>query len=212
MHAYLIIGNDSQSLENYASKLAQKLSAIILPYQINKISEAREVNRFATLSLTQKTAIYLKGIDKATNEALNSLLKLLEEPQKNLYFIATAKKEMGVLPTILSRLSIIRLKAVRPDPEITEFSNNFIKMNLGEKIKYISSLKRSDEAKAVFEKLIEGFHELLHQDTNYNNIAGYIKEAQKTLTSLNSNGNVSIHLTNFLVHIKNYSPLRNSVN
>lgn len=45
----------------------------------------------------------LHNFDVSTEEAQNKLLKVLEEPPKNVYFILSAKSEERVLPTIKSR-------------------------------------------------------------------------------------------------------------
>ena len=42
-------------------------------------------------------------------EALNSLLKFLEEPNQNIYAIFTAQSEFGILPTIKSRCQNIKI-------------------------------------------------------------------------------------------------------
>lgn len=45
----------------------------------------------------------IKNFDNSTEEAQNKLLKVLEEPPENVYFLLSAKSEERVLPTIKSR-------------------------------------------------------------------------------------------------------------
>lgn len=51
----------------------------------------------------------INNIDVSTEEAQNKLLKVLEEPPKNVYFILSAKSENKVLPTIRSRCEKIKV-------------------------------------------------------------------------------------------------------
>lgn len=65
----------------------------------------------------QKTALEAKGItiyvihqvENMTIEAVNSLLKFLEEPTADTYAILTSQNEAKVLPTIVSRCQTMRL-------------------------------------------------------------------------------------------------------
>ena len=64
----------------------------------------------------QQTALERKGImvyvihlvENMTNEAVNALLKFLEEPPEHAYAILTTENESKVLPTIVSRCQSIR--------------------------------------------------------------------------------------------------------
>lgn len=51
----------------------------------------------------------LLNIENSTNEAMNSLLKLLEEPMPGIYAIFTCQNINRVLPTIQSRCQVIQL-------------------------------------------------------------------------------------------------------
>ena len=54
----------------------------------------------------------LENIDYATPEAMNSLLKLLEEPTPGIYAVLTCENKNRVLPTIQSRCQMIQFKAI----------------------------------------------------------------------------------------------------
>lgn len=68
--------------------------------------------RFSMTALENKgIKIYIiNKIENATNEAINSLLKFLEEPTSDIYAIITTANINNVLPTIISRCMNIRLK------------------------------------------------------------------------------------------------------
>ncbi len=66
--------------------------------------------QFAKSSLEGKAKIYLlENIENATVEAMNSLLKILEEPIAGVYAIFTCQNLSRVLPTIQSRCQVIQL-------------------------------------------------------------------------------------------------------
>ena len=51
-------------------------------------------------------------IESMTIEAINSILKFLEEPGQQIYAFLTTNNENSVLPTILSRCQVLRLKQI----------------------------------------------------------------------------------------------------
>ena len=67
-----------------------------------------------------KTALEEKGImiyvlhlvETMTSVAVNSLLKFLEEPGKNIYAFLTTENESKILPTIISRTQVLRFRDI----------------------------------------------------------------------------------------------------
>lgn len=65
---------------------------------------------FSKSALEGKAKIYLmENIENSTNEAMNSLLKMLEEPTAGVFAIFTCQNLNRVLPTIQSRCQVIQL-------------------------------------------------------------------------------------------------------
>lgn len=58
---------------------------------------------YAKPIMADKKVIIIKNIEEATEEAQNKLLKSLEEPNKNVYYLLTCSFEEKILPTIKSR-------------------------------------------------------------------------------------------------------------
>ena len=80
------------------------------------------------------------GVDKLSESASNKLLKLLEEPPKNSFFLLVAEQVGGLLPTLLSRCQEIRLNPLSPK----EIQEGLSKINLqGDKEKVISRSRGS---------------------------------------------------------------------
>jgi DNA polymerase-3 subunit delta' len=63
----------------------------------------------------------LDGLDRANEQAANSLLKTLEEPPEHLILMATAENPYDLLPTIRSRSVILRLSRLT-DEEMQAFA------------------------------------------------------------------------------------------
>ena len=67
-------------------------------------------DQFSKSALEGKAKIYLmENIENSTNEAMNSLLKMLEEPTEGIFAIFTCQNLNRVLPTIQSRCQVIQL-------------------------------------------------------------------------------------------------------
>lgn len=70
--------------------------------------------RFETSAVESKgKMIYIiNHVENMTNEAINSLLKFLEEPSENIYAFLTCENEARVLPTIVSRSQTLHFKRI----------------------------------------------------------------------------------------------------
>ena len=138
-HAYLIVGEAGTPLKETALYLAKSIlcdhpcpladeecltcrridkqeypDVVVLDGEVGSIKkdQVEEV-----VSNFQRTALESKGImiyiihqvENMTVEAVNSLLKFLEEPTPGTYAILTSQNEAKVLPTIISRCESMRL-------------------------------------------------------------------------------------------------------
>ncbi len=65
--------------------------------------------------ISRNKVLLIAPVDAMTDSASNSLLKILEEPADNNYFILVTENAQNLLPTIASRCQTIRL--VEPDHE-----------------------------------------------------------------------------------------------
>lgn len=78
-----------------------------------------------------KTALEEKGVmiyilhlvETMTPIAVNSLLKFLEEPGKNIFAFLTTENEAKILPTIISRTQVLRFREVSRDQVIKDAEN-----------------------------------------------------------------------------------------
>lgn len=70
--------------------------------------------RFETSAIENKgKMIYIiNHVENMTHEAINSLLKFLEEPSENIFAFLTCENESRVLPTIVSRSQTLHFKSI----------------------------------------------------------------------------------------------------
>lgn len=204
MHAFLIVGKNKNRVDQKISELTTNKR--VLPYSIEKIEYVRELSKFLKLSQSDQTAVLVKGAENATTEALNAFLKNLEEPGKNISYILTARSEQNILPTILSRCQIIRVGDKSEEDagvEVAEMGE-FLRSEVGEKLKTISKIKTREEGKDFVEKLIYGVHkEMLTTEGFRITSSKQLEVGQKALDHINANGNVSLQLTNLVIKLEN---------
>lgn len=92
----------------------------------------------------EKTAFESKGImiyilhlvENMTVEAINSILKFLEEPDSEIYAFLTTNNESGILPTIISRCQVLRLKQIDRNEIITNAVNLGVNQDDAELLSY----------------------------------------------------------------------------
>jgi DNA polymerase-3 subunit delta' len=77
-----------------------------------KIDDSKDAIKEAYISSSDKKYIFL-GAKKFNIYAQNSLLKILEEPPKNIIFIIVTNSKSALLSTIKSRLKVVVLKEKR---------------------------------------------------------------------------------------------------
>ncbi len=157
-HAYLISGNPGTPLLEVAKYLAKSILCdspdplacnncitclriddnnypdfIVLDGSKKNIKK-EEVGNIETQF--EKTAFEAKGkmiyilhlVENMSVEAINSILKFLEEPGSEIYAFLTTNNENNVLPTIISRCQLLRLKLV----DRKEVINEAISLNVPE--------------------------------------------------------------------------------
>lgn len=124
-----------------------------------KKDEVRE-----TINLFQRTPLERKGImiyvihlvENMTPEAVNSLLKFLEEPNDYTYAILTTQNEDRVLPTILSRCEKLRLILTPRNEVLQEALSLGVAQEDAEILSYFhndGSLLKAASEKEAYQKL-----------------------------------------------------------
>gem|GEM_PF-861509 len=118
----LFVGT-SEYTSQHVHELAQKLCTMfeVSHHQIHtfsqsesiKISELRDFFQASFLRSSERFSIFIiENIDTATLQALNSSLKIFEEPGKGNIIFLTARETGNIPETILSRVQIMDTKTV----------------------------------------------------------------------------------------------------
>ena len=100
----------STDIENEIERLQNELKPlrVVKFFEENfKIEHAKLVTQEAYISESQTKYIIIAAVE-FTTVAQNSLLKLLEEPPKNIEFIIISPTKSNLLPTVRSRLPILK--------------------------------------------------------------------------------------------------------
>jgi DNA polymerase-3 subunit delta' len=102
---------------------------------------------------TSNTKYIIICADSFRVEAQNSLLKVLEEPPKNIIFIIVTISKNSILPTILSRVAV---KYQKTKKVIKEFKLNLAKLELKDLYTFLKENQRinKNDAKDVLESVM----------------------------------------------------------
>ena len=135
-HAYLLTGNDPL----YTTEAARGLASVLLYgtkdlARLSQDADHVEVNGSIPIGRFRdeiqpeiyretfggrRTAAFLSA-DQLSQMVQNAMLKVLEEPPENTYFILTGN-EYGILPTIRSRCTVVRC----PMPDLAQIKRELI--------------------------------------------------------------------------------------
>ena len=117
-----------------------------------QLLQAQKAIKEAYIADNETKYIFLCG-DSFRVEAQNSLLKVLEEPPKNIIFIIITNSKNSILPTILSR---VQVKYNKTKKTIEDFALNVQKLELKDIYNYLKKNQRisKSEAKNVVESIM----------------------------------------------------------
>ena len=200
MHSFLVTGNNDHDISESLDELVKKHKVRALEFEVAKIGDVRKLNDFTKLKVDSPTAIIAKGIDTATHEAANALLKNIEEPQDGLFYFLTARRLSKVLPTIISRCQIVRAKNSKAKV-VDNVSKKFDQMTPGAKLNHISSIKDREGAIEFVENMILYYNSQLVNSNFLSVTAGNLKASDQARSNLLTNGNVRLQLTNLIVNL-----------
>ena len=118
----LLIGDYGFGKKVVSEYIADKLSAMFVPCSIDVDSVRSAITD--SLVVGVKTVYAFFDCDNMSLGAKNALLKAIEEPEKNAYFIMTARNPDMLLGTILSRGTVFNMDAYSPG-DITEYMSYY---------------------------------------------------------------------------------------
>ena len=185
----LIISNDNKLINDYVNKLKQNnfFSEVIPSTKEYSIEDIKGLIKETKVFHPKIRIYFLANFHLSSIPAQNSFLKLLEEPPTNVQFVLSTNNKNSLLPTIVSRVKIVKLLGNQIQTVGAQFITPIIKgLNL---VKFTITDKES--AKNILLQIIIFFREKLESDKNSPSI---IKEIIRLKTLLESN-NLNPQLT-----------------
>ena len=112
----------------------------------NSIAEVRETIENA-YTITEPTCYIFRNADDMKNEAKNALLKVVEEPPNNAYFIMTVQNIDNMLGTIKSRGTVIKMEPYTRE-ELLSTTNDEVLLkycsNVGQTMEDVENIKNAE--------------------------------------------------------------------
>ena len=150
---HIIIADD---IESEVSRLEEELKPFrvvkfVVTDESFKIEHAKAVLSESYISESQTKYIVI-GASDLTDVAQNSLLKLLEEPPRNIEFIIISPTKSNLLATVRSRLPILK---INNHHKMQELELNLAKLDYKDVFNFLKEHSRikKDEAKILVEAL-----------------------------------------------------------
>ena len=152
-NSYILISND---IENEFNRIKDELKPLrVIPFLTDefKIEDAKAVIAQAYISESELKYIVL-GANSFNAISQNALLKILEEPPKNVAFIIITPIKSNLLPTIRSRLPIIKGKIVKDSVDV---DLNLARLNYDEVFNFLKENARvtKSQAKLLIEAIFK---------------------------------------------------------
>jgi DNA polymerase-3 subunit delta' len=146
----------SSDLSSAKSKILSKIpSKLVRVYEFDefKIDSAKEIIREAYIAESDTKYIVIVALSFRV-EAQNALLKIIEEPPKNVVFIFIVKSKTSLLPTIRSRIALDYLEG---EIDREPLGLDLRRAELKEIFEFIKSNKNVDKIrlKAIVEDLLK---------------------------------------------------------
>lgn len=158
-----------------------------------------------------KKIYWIKDVEKMTEQAANSLLKFLEEPEDDIIAILSCKNISAVLPTIISRCQQIKLVGKKSDiseevnEEISKFSIEFLNRFSRKKhlaaVYLLEKLKVKEDIVTYFTQLntkVLNSYTLAESSEEVRNISNVQEKVLLALEDLKSNVAATLVLEKFL--------------
>ncbi|BCR21358.1 hypothetical protein [Borrelia miyamotoi] len=112
--------------ETTKKELIKKIEEIIKDINFSiTINDIRKIKSWALSEKNKTKIIYINEIENLHFNVYNALLKILEEPPLNIYFILATRNKNKIPKTILSRLRIYKCNKESRDFEIKKFKAIF---------------------------------------------------------------------------------------
>jgi DNA polymerase-3 subunit delta' len=195
----LLISNNKPLLNLYVDKLKKNgifFEVSPLTTKEYSIEDIKSVIKETKIFNPKTRFYYLPDFHLSSIPAQNSFLKLLEEPPENVQFILSTDNKSNLLPTIISRVKIVKLDnqdRVKPNQELAEILSELIeKHNLKNLNKNLFKQLKKEDVTTLLDQIINYFRDRLESDKNSTVIIKEIFYLKRLLESNNLNPQLTI--------------------
>lgn len=196
----LIISPDKKLVGEYINKLKPgSLFFEILPTTKEfSIDDIKNLIKETKIFNPQTRIYFLESFNLSSIPAQNSFLKLLEEPPSNVQFILSSDNKNNLLPTIVSRTKIIKLKKTSSENNrnslfVAPHMDNLIKEGSSSKIPFLQfKITDSEAASKILLELVVYFQKRLEFDKKTPLILKRLIQLNMRLNSNNLNPQLTI--------------------
>ncbi len=145
----------TSALERAKITVAGNPDVLILEHETLGIDEVREIiSRASARALMPSGKWFIISFLSVTREAQNALLKTIEEPTADTHFVLITPDASRILPTLRSRLHIVKGESAESSKEVEQFLKNPIPTRLTQ---LAPMIKDKDRARAIsFLRELEG--------------------------------------------------------
>jgi DNA polymerase-3 subunit delta' len=222
--AVLLLSKDKIFIDNYIQTLANKLkisefeNIVINPKISIGIDQVREISKIMSIkpNLSDNRLFIILDFDKATIEAQNALLKVLEEPNIHNYFLLVTNNIETVIPTIKSRCVLKIDKTINYFDDYKSEENGkifleIINSNDADKIKFVTAkFKTKQEAEKFLMEMSIFISKMLEQQNfddmkNKKNFAKILNNIQKASQLLKNNINLKLVMDNLFLSFPKFN-------
>ena len=201
MQSFLIVGKDKNETSSFISDFLKKEKIDPIDITFNTYEKAVGIEDIRTIQKAillkpfrgKAKAVVIDAYENITQEAQNSLLKILEEPPSNTIIIITTIGKEIMLPTIISRCKVISLQkeeAQLTQADLSEFDkilNIFLDGKTGDKLKIAELVtKNKQDATLWLEKIASSVRNKLQNNNENTKYLKFLKEIQITYKTLKS--------------------------
>jgi hypothetical protein len=170
-HTNICIGNREQSLLDIdtlistCSKFVSKIERLVYEFDKFLIKDAEHIFSKHIHKVGEDEMQFVVLAFNSTNlESQNSILKILEEPPRGVYFFIIVPQKKILLPTVLSRAQIFEYEK---DVEISKETKKFISATYAERLDFVKKLidevKVEKKTKQDVIEFIEEIEKHIHQ-------------------------------------------------
>jgi DNA polymerase III delta prime subunit len=216
MQTFLIHGSNLEAIEIYIKKVMT--THAISPFDYDEIIPNPTIGIDSIRLLKQKCIlkpsqskyrlIVIKEMEKATIQAQQAMLKILEEPPANTFIILTCTDTTVILSTILSRCEIISLSQENNDSQLAQNGEiqtiyKVCRMSKGQRIIFAADYAKDKQESILFLNNVKRACEnLLYQDNSLltkKQIGSLLQKTQAAIRFIDSNSNTRATLDIFFL-------------